>query len=896
MTLNDNHLENLESRGFSDSDIPHLEDEGLRSLSSNQVNELLGWKIDTPGMYVPHGKQFFQIRLDTPWNNNEGKKCKYLGPKGGKPEAWISKNHGSPKLVTEGFFDALMTTLRTGISCASVPGVWMMDCLEELSDTIEVIIYDADAVTNPHVFWPLIEAGKRFGCKVQTFPEVGGNGKAGGCEYFKEFGTKEFEELIGVSMSPSEFLMSLPQKWKVLPLDKQTACVSKGLEIAIGMGEIVLDRFRDALVSELKIGREVSRKLKEEAAGRLAAKAARKRKEEEIANGTYVESQPKPKTLETPIEHLEAVESHFGERLRMNEYGLQIYLDEEPLERVENFYIDRFAKELKINAHKGLTVDAIVSVSAENKFNSVTQYLDELGEGETVLLERIASDYFNIPGELNGQIFKKFLLQCVARAYEPGCEGSLCPVLFSERQGLLKSTAILTLAGAKFSGNSVGGHRTEADEVAVLNRHWIHELGEFDKFAKNRKDAEMKDFVSRRSDTVRLPYARTPVELKRHSCMIGTTNDRTPLRDPTGGRRYPVLEVTAPIDIDKLKRDRDAIWRSAVRHYKEDRQKDGEWRCWYLTQEEVDRLLGESKKNTFVEPWIEEQFEPAFHDVTQPQTTREILNSLFPNTPSQIDNRGRQMALAKALSIYGWRKDKNKRAYGAVRTRKFHPPLCRCTYCYTSESTNYDPRDQPDQPEQPDQPCNPKVGHPANPGEARVSILRDQPDQPFGSQTFLEEYNPQIHIEGGYVYERSEYLDEVGQVGHQQTKPLPGKGLGVDQPLDPKLVKVGQQVGQDGEDSIKFNTKGDESSTGGNIESTSAAHPLPVGTPVERLFAEEWTNGFSIKSAYKGPWGMYQYDLVNEEGTVWPSIPAEEVRQCHQQEELTFEKVWGIGG
>jgi predicted P-loop ATPase len=81
--------------------------------------------------------------------------------------------------------------------------------------------------------------------------------------------------------------------------------------------------------------------------------------------------------------------------------------------------------------------------------------------------------------------------------------------------------------------------------VETLNRSWIVA---FDELAGiSRKDlSDIKSFLSKSSETVRLAYAHNPETYKRHCIFIGSTNEDNFLRDYTASieRRFWVIECT----------------------------------------------------------------------------------------------------------------------------------------------------------------------------------------------------------------------------------------------------------------------------------------------------------------------------------------------------------------
>ncbi len=61
-----------------------------------------------------------------------------------------------------------------------------------------------------------------------------------------------------------------------------------------------------------------------------------------------------------------------------------------------------------------------------------------------------------------------------------------------------------------------------------------------------------------------MAYAHFPVERKRQSILIGSTNGKAYLTDPTGARRFWPVEVVR-FDVEGIRRDRDQIWAEALK-------------------------------------------------------------------------------------------------------------------------------------------------------------------------------------------------------------------------------------------------------------------------------------------------------------------------------------------
>ena len=135
----------------------------------------------------------------------------------------------------------------------------------------------------------------------------------------------------------------------------------------------------------------------------------------------------------------------------------------------------------------------------------------------------------------------KWLIGGVARIFQPGCKVDTCLILEGE-QGLLKSTALRTLAGDAFFTDDIADLGSK-DSVMQTRGVLIIELAELD--SMSREVSRVKAFMSRQVDRIRPPYGRRVIEVPRECIFAGTTNKDTYLKDETGGRRFWPVKVGA---------------------------------------------------------------------------------------------------------------------------------------------------------------------------------------------------------------------------------------------------------------------------------------------------------------------------------------------------------------
>lgn len=205
----------------------------------------------------------------------------------------------------------------------------------------------------------------------------------------------------------------------------------------------------------------------------------------------------------------------------------------------------------------------------ENVFDSLTDSLDALVWDGVPRLATALHRYVGSPAdEYHAQIFTKYCVGSVARAFEPGHKFDFVPA-FIGGQGTRKSTFVQVLGGQFFRAVTKKAFLDPQRTIEQTQGAWIVELPENAALHKSSNE-DSKASVSNQVDRDRMAYGKKAGDHKRRWTMIITTNDRAFLQDPTGNRRYWVIIVTFDvIDIDLLIKERDQLWAEAVAIYKQ---------------------------------------------------------------------------------------------------------------------------------------------------------------------------------------------------------------------------------------------------------------------------------------------------------------------------------------
>lgn len=256
--------------------------------------------------------------------------------------------------------------------------------------------------------------------------------------------------------------------------------------------------------------------------------------------------------------------------LRYNLLTNRVELDGEPIhgDYLSGLYLD-LAESHAMEVAKERAIDAALRVARQNAYHPVQNYLN--GLSQQLSPEEWASlDVLCFGGEdPTGWAvvhLQRQLIGLVARALSPGCELHTCLILQSDRQGIGKSTFWKILGGEWFS-DSLGDLRNVRDDRLQLHSAWIFEWGEIDNVMGKRESELLKRFISCSRDDVRKPYGRGHEQLLRSCGLVGTTNRRDFMKDPTGNRRFPIIQIGS-VSLDWVKEHRDRIWGSAVAAYR----------------------------------------------------------------------------------------------------------------------------------------------------------------------------------------------------------------------------------------------------------------------------------------------------------------------------------------
>lgn len=185
-------------------------------------------------------------------------------------------------------------------------------------------------------------------------------------------------------------------------------------------------------------------------------------------------------------------------------------------------------------------------------YDPLNEYLDHLPQWDgkdrvTALAQRVPTDYEEWP-----RLFHVWMRSMVAMWLGKGqlTGNALVPLLIG-RQGCGKSSFCRILLPRELRDyyNDRINFKNEQDLNLGLTSFGLINLDEFDKITQ-RQQVVLKYLVSTADLKYRPPYGKAYASHRRYASFIGTTNEPTPLTDPTGSRRFICVNIDDEIDFE----------------------------------------------------------------------------------------------------------------------------------------------------------------------------------------------------------------------------------------------------------------------------------------------------------------------------------------------------------
>jgi putative DNA primase/helicase len=187
----------------------------------------------------------------------------------------------------------------------------------------------------------------------------------------------------------------------------------------------------------------------------------------------------------------------------------------------------------------------IPALADQNLYNPVASWIEsEAWDG----VSRLPEFYETIQSNektLKEILIRKWLLSAVAGLYEEHGVYAGGVLVLQGQQYTGKTAWFKSLVpkstGLEVLAEGVTLRPDDKDSVYHAISHWLVELGELDATFRKADIAQLKSFLTKTKDTIRLPYAERESNFVRRTVFFASVNETNFLNDPTGSRRFWTL-------------------------------------------------------------------------------------------------------------------------------------------------------------------------------------------------------------------------------------------------------------------------------------------------------------------------------------------------------------------
>jgi len=188
---------------------------------------------------------------------------------------------------------------------------------------------------------------------------------------------------------------------------------------------------------------------------------------------------------------------------------------------------------------------------------------------------------------------RNWLISMAARGLRPGCKVNSA-VILEGPQGAKKSTAFRALVPDGMYAE-LTAHPDSKDCEQRLRGLWLAEFPE-GWMIERASVARVKQYITNQVDRYRPSYARVEKTHPRRCVFVAGTNEKSYLKDQTGGRRFFPVTVGA-IDVEWIKANREQLFAEAVQALDHGRK----WWAWPTAV-----MQAAQETRTFYDAWEED--------------------------------------------------------------------------------------------------------------------------------------------------------------------------------------------------------------------------------------------------------------------------------------------------
>ena len=292
----------------------------------------------------------------------------------------------------------------------------------------------------------------------------------------------------------------------------------------------------------------------------------------------------------------------------------------------------------------------VLTIAKQNHFHPLQEKIKSIEWDGRARMETWLSRYCGADdSEYLRAVSRKWMISAIARLFRPGCKVDNVLVIEGE-QGTKKSSLLRMLCYDNFLDGGMD-IRSKDGKMALFGK-WIVEFSELEGL-NGRSADEIKAFLTKQDDKLRIPYARGEEYFKRTCIFVGTTNKDQYLEDPTGNRRFWPVKIKKANLVD-IENDRDQLWAEAYQAFR-----NGE--KWWIDEESDEAKVfkgeqGERVIHSDLEDKIQEWLVNLVHDDGRVLVKlHDVWTDCIGGKLSQIDRR-KEHEIAECLRRIGLKK------------------------------------------------------------------------------------------------------------------------------------------------------------------------------------------------------------------------------------------------
>lgn len=187
-------------------------------------------------------------------------------------------------------------------------------------------------------------------------------------------------------------------------------------------------------------------------------------------------------------------------------------------------------------------IDSFVTLLCDqNQYNPVaTWILSKPWDGVSRIQDLLDTITTSGNVDLKNALIRRWLISAVAAAFSNNGVSTRGVLVLQGAQGLGKTSWLRSLAPESLEviADGLTLKPDDKDSVKICVSNWIVELGELDATFKKSDIAQLKSFITKTHDVIRLAYAPKESTFARRTVLFGSVNQTEFLNDPTGNTRF----------------------------------------------------------------------------------------------------------------------------------------------------------------------------------------------------------------------------------------------------------------------------------------------------------------------------------------------------------------------